>query len=84
MPDGILEITEEKIFKTLGRGRVPLCDLLNQVDIGEFKSIRIIEQTMSQIAPEQISTISSLQNIRDSHIKNLSDLKVIKQDMGCK
>ena len=86
MPDhrpSILDVTEEQIFKTLGHKRVPICDLLDLANKSEQRSIRLMEEVASQLSPEQKEHSSSLQAIKDTHIKNSSELIKVGESLKC-
>jgi hypothetical protein len=82
MPD-IREITEEKIFKTLGRG-VPMCTTLNGADANTVKSMLIIDQAMKQIPTKETEHIRGLEIIRDRQRLNLAEIRSIRKGLGCK
>ena len=82
MPD-IREITEEKIFKTLGRG-VPMCTTLNEADANTVKSMIIVEQATKQMPKEHTAHIRGLEIVHDRQKINLEEIRGIRKEMGCK
>lgn len=82
MPD-IREITEEKIFKTLGRG-VPMCTILNEADANIIKSMIIVEQAIKQMPKEHTTHIRGLEIVHDRQKINLEEIRGIRKEMGCK
>lgn len=59
-----IEITEEKIFKTLGRG-IPMCTTMNDAYANTVKSMIIIEQDLKQIPAKETEQIRGLEIIHD-------------------
>ena len=82
MPD-IREITEEKIFETLGRG-VPMCTTLNEADANTVKSMIITEQAIKQMPKEHAEHIRGLEIVHDRQRLNLGEIRSIRKEMGCK
>ncbi len=82
MPD-IREITEEKIFRTFGKG-VPICNILTDADINAVKSMLIVDQAIKQISPEYTGQIKSLEIISERQKLNLAEIRSIKKEIGCK
>lgn len=82
MPD-IREITEEKIFKTLGRG-VPMCTTMNEADANTVKSMIIIDQAIKQIPAKETEHIRGLEIVRDRQRLNLGEIRSIRKSLGCK
>ena len=82
MPD-IRDITEEKIFQTLGRG-VPMCNILSEADGNTVRSILSTEQAVKQMTKGNEGHIRGLEIIIERQKLNLEGLRGIKKDMGCK
>lgn len=82
MPD-IRDITEEKIFKTLGRG-VPMCNILSEADGNTVRSILSTEIARKQMSTGNEEQIRGLEVIIQRQKLNLEGLRDIKKDMGCK
>ena len=82
MPD-IREITEEKIFNTLGRG-VPMYTTLNEADANTVRSMLIIEWAIKQIPAKETEQIPGLEIIRDRQRLNLAEIRSIRKSLGCK
>lgn len=82
MPD-IRDITEEKIFKTLGRG-VPMCTTMNSADSNTVKSMIIIDQAIKQIPTKETENIRGLEIVRDRQRLNLAEIRSIRKSLGCK
>lgn len=82
MPD-IRDITEEKIFHTLGRG-VPICTLLNESDANTIKSMSIIEQIIKQIPQKDKEQVRGLEIVHDRQKLNLDEIRDIRKNIGCK
>ncbi len=82
MPD-IREITEEKIFKTFGRG-VPMCTTMNEADANTVKSMIIIDQAIKQIPTKETENIRGLEIVRDRQRLNLEEIRGIRKNLGCK
>jgi len=82
MPD-IRDITEEKIFKTLGRG-VPMCTTMNEADTNIIKSMIIIEQALKQMPAKETEQIRGLEIVRDRQRLNLAEIRSIRKSLGCK
>jgi len=69
MPD-VRDITEEKIFKTLGRG-IPMCTTLNEADANTIKSMIITEQDIKQMPKEHTDHIRGLEIVLDRQRLNI-------------
>ena len=82
MPD-IREITEEKIFKMLGRG-IPMCTTMNEADANTVKSMIIIDQAMKQMPAKETEHIRGLEIVRDRQRLNLEEIRGIRKSLGCK
>lgn len=82
MPD-IRDITEEKIFKTLGRG-IPMCTTMNEAHANTVKSMIIIEQAIKQIPAKETGHIRGLEIVRDRQRLNLEEIRSIRKGLGCK
>lgn len=82
MPD-IRDITEEKIFKTLGRG-VPMCTTMNEAYANTVKSMIIIEQALKQIPAKETEQIRGLEIVHDRQRLNLEEIRGIRKSLGCK
>lgn len=82
MPD-IRDITEEKIFQTLGRG-LPMCNILSEADGNTVRSILSTEIAMKQMSTGNEEQIRGLEVIIQRQKLNLEGLRGIKKDMGCK
>lgn len=82
MPD-IRDITEEKIFKVLGRG-VPMCTTLNEADANTIKSMLITEQALKQMPKEHTGHIRGLEIVHERQKLNLGEIRSIRKEMGCK
>ncbi len=78
----ILEITEEKIFKTLGRG-VPVCELLREVGSNAARSVSVIDLAIKQMPPDRKEEIKGLEVIYDRQKINLSEIKNLNSIMKC-
>jgi len=79
----IREITEEQIFRTLGRG-VPMCDLLNEADANTIKSNAVIGQAIKQISPKDVGQVRGLEIVLDRQKINLEEIRTIRKNIGCK
>lgn len=79
----IRDITEEKIFKVLGRG-VPMCTTLNEADANTVKSMIITEYAIKQMSPEHTGHIRGLEIVRERQKLNLGEIRSIRKDIGCK
>lgn len=77
------EITEEKIFKTLGKG-VPICTTLNEADVNTIKSMIILDQALKQMPTKETEHIRGLEIVRDRQRLNLEEIRGIRKSLACK
>ena len=86
MPEGkrpaILDVTEEKIFKTFGRA-IPICDLLREAHSNTIRSVAVLEQAIKKMPPEKTEQIRGLEIVHDRQMANLGEITAVRHNMGC-